>query len=168
MNLNSFILVGRFSGILRVKAIKTAESRRRIDLSPDTFAVLAKQRKAALAAGRIASPVFHDTEGGYLQLSNLVKNPSKPILKWAGLPSVGLNSLRHTCATLLLLAHQLAKVVSERLGHSSVTLTLDTYSHVQPTKQKRAADVLGAILGQPRGVRHARRENGGMVAIGYS
>jgi integrase len=49
------------------------------------------------------------------------------------LPSVGLYTLRHTCAALLLLADQPAKVVSERLGHSSVTLTLDTYSHVLPT-----------------------------------
>lgn len=69
------------SGVLRVKATKTAKSRRRIDLSPDTIAVLAKQRKAALAAGRIASPVFHDTDGGYLRLSNLCKNSFKPILR---------------------------------------------------------------------------------------
>jgi integrase len=48
----------------------------------------------------------------------------------------------------LLLADQPAKVVSERLGHSSITLTLDTYSHVLPTMQKRAADVMGRILGQ--------------------
>jgi len=54
----------------------------------------------------------------------------------------------HTCATLLLLAYQPAKVVSERLGHSSVTLTLDTYSHVLPTLRRRAADVMGIILGQ--------------------
>jgi integrase len=136
------------SGVLRVKSTKTAKSRRRIDLSPDTLAVLAEQRKAALVAGRIGSPVFHDTEGGYLRLSNLLKNSFKPILARAGLPSVGLYTLRHTCATLLLLADQPAKVVSERLGHSSVTLTLDTYSHVLPTMQKRAADVLGAILGE--------------------
>jgi integrase len=66
------------------------------------------------------------------------------------LPPVGLYTLRHTCATLLLRADQHAKVVSERLGHSSVTLTLDTYSHVLPTMQKRAANVIGAILGAAR------------------
>jgi integrase len=59
-----------------------------------------------------------------------------------------LYDLRHTCATLLLLADQPAKVVSERLGHSSVTLTLDTYSHVLPTMQERAADVMGRVLGR--------------------
>lgn len=146
------------SGALRVKPTKTAKSRRRIDLSPDTLAVLAAHRKAALAAGRIASPVFHDTAGGHLRLSNLVKNSFKPILARAGLPAVGLYTLRHTCATLLLLANEPAKVVSERLGHSSVTLTLDTYSHVLPTMQKRAADVLGAIPGaaQKRKARKAQ------------
>jgi integrase len=65
----------------------------------------------------------------------------------AGLPAVGLYTLRHTCARLLLVADQPAKVVSERLGHSSITLTLDTYSHVLPTMQKRASDLMGAILG---------------------
>jgi integrase len=145
------------SGALRVKPTKTAKSRRRIDLSPETLAVLARHRKAALAAGRIASPVFHDTAGGHLRLSNLVKNSFKPILKRAGLPSVGLYTLRHTCATLLLLADQPAKVVSERLGHSSVTLTLDTYSHVLPTMQKRAADVMGTILGAAQKTRKARK-----------
>jgi integrase len=138
------------SGILRVKAVKTPKSRRRIDLSGGTLAVLAECRKVALADGRIGSPVFHDTDGGHLRLSNLMKNSFKPILGRAGLSSVGLYTLRHTCATLLLLANEPAKVVSERLGHSSVTLTLDTYSHVLPAMQKRAADVMGRILGAAR------------------
>lgn len=138
------------SGVLRVKAVKTPKGRRRIDLSADTLAVLADHRKTALAAGRIASPVFHDTDGGHLRLSNLVKNSFKPALERAGLPSVGLYTLRHTCATLLLLADVPAKVVSERLGHSSITLTLDTYSHVLPAMQKRAADTMGKILGAAR------------------
>ena len=59
-----------------------------------------------------------------------------------------LYDLRHTCATLLLLSDVPAKIVSERLGHGSITLTLDTYSHVLPTMQKRAADTLGKLLGK--------------------
>jgi integrase len=134
-------------GIQRIKEPKTAKSRRRIDLSADTLNELANLRKDALAAGRIDAPVFHDTTGGYLRQSNLARNSFKPALLRAGLPAVGLYTARHTCASLLLLADQPAKVVSERLGHSSVTLTLDTYSHVLPTMQKRAASVLGGILG---------------------
>jgi integrase len=55
--------------------------------------------------------------------------------------------LRHTCATLLLLAGESVKVVSERLGHASVTLTMDTYQHVLPTMQEAAADKLEAMFG---------------------
>jgi integrase len=58
-----------------------------------------------------------------------------------------LYDLRHTCATLLLLADVPAKIVFERLGHNSITGTLDTYSHVLLTMQKRAADTLGRLLG---------------------
>jgi integrase len=135
------------NGVVRVKATKTQKGRRRVDLSAETLAVLAEHRKAALAAGRITAPVFHNIEGGYLLQSNLLQRSFKAILTKAGLPSVGLYTLRHTCATLLLLADVPAKVVSERLGHANIAITLDTYSHVLPSMQKRAASVLGAILG---------------------
>ncbi|CAM0497245.1 tyrosine-type recombinase/integrase [Thermoanaerobacter kivui] len=57
-----------------------------------------------------------------------------------------LYDLRHTCATLLLAAGENPKVVSERLGHASITLTLDTYSHVLPDMQKQATDKLEEML----------------------
>lgn len=56
---------------------------------------------------------------------------------------------RHTCATLLLLAGEPAKVVSERLGHASVTTTLDIYSHVLPHLQHRATERLRFLLTPP-------------------
>ena len=58
-----------------------------------------------------------------------------------------LYDLRHTCATLLLRAGENAKVVSERLGHASVTLTLDTYSHVLPDMQEGSATKLQEMFG---------------------
>jgi integrase len=71
----------------------------------------------------------------------------KPLLKKAGLPlTIRLYDLRHTCATLLLAAGEHPKVVSERLGHASVILTLDTYSHVLPTMQQAATDRLDSLL----------------------
>jgi integrase len=138
------------NGALRVKDVKTPKSRRRVDLSRHTLAILSEHRKRMLAEGHYAPDraVFCDTDGGYLRLSNLHKNSFKPILANAGLPAIRLYDLRHTCATLLLLADVPAKVVSERLGHSSITLTLDTYSHVLPTMQQRAADVMGRLLGR--------------------
>jgi integrase len=152
------------SGNLRIKEVKTPKGRRRIDLSPATVAALAEHRKAMLAAGFIAGPVFPDTEGGYLRLSNLRKNSFKPILLGANLPDIRLYDLRHTCATLLLLADVPAKVVSERLGHSSVTLTLGTYSHVLPTMQRRAADLMGQILGR-KAAEDGPGQNGGTMAV---
>ena len=58
---------------------------------------------------------------------------------------VGVHS-RHSCATLLLAAGENPKVVSERLGHASIVLTLDTYSHVLPSMQKSATERLEKIL----------------------
>lgn len=57
-----------------------------------------------------------------------------------------LYSLRHTHATLLLLAGVHPKIVSERLGHATVSITLDIYSHVLPNMQQEAADKLEAML----------------------
>ena len=74
------------------------------------------------------------------------------LAKRVGLPALTMYALRHTCATLLLLANVNPKVVSERLGHSTIQLTLDTYSHVLPTMQKAAADVLAKLLGPARSV----------------
>ena len=65
------------------------------------------------------------------------------VLRKAGLPlSVRLYDLRHSCATLLLAAGENPKIVSERLGHTSVKMTLDVYSHVLPTMQQGAAEKL--------------------------
>ena len=55
--------------------------------------------------------------------------------------------LRHSCATILLMRGENAKVVSERLGHASVTLTLDVYSHVLPDMQDAAVAKLEAVFG---------------------
>jgi integrase len=64
----------------------------------------------------------------------------KPALVKAELSGFDLYSLRHTHDTLLLANAEKAKVASERLGHSTIVLTLDTYSHVLPDMQQGAAD----------------------------
>jgi len=60
-------------------------------------------------------------------------------------PQIRLYDLRHTCATLLLAAGKHPKVVAERLGHASTTMTMDIYSHVTPTMQEDATDVMAKI-----------------------
>lgn len=77
----------------------------------------------------------------------IVQGAFKPALKRAGLKDdVRLYDLRHTHPTLLLLAGVHPKVVSERLGYSSIAITLDVYSHMLPNMQKEAADRLDAML----------------------
>ena len=66
--------------------------------------------------------------------------------KAAGVPSIRLHDLRHTMATAALQAGIHPKVVQERLGHSSIAITLDTCSHVAPTLQREAADRLGQLF----------------------
>lgn len=70
----------------------------------------------------------------------------KKHLRLAGLPDVRFHDLRHTCATLLLSARVNPKVVSELLGHASVSITLDLYSHVIPDMQQDAAETMGRML----------------------
>src|ERR1051325_1345637 len=77
--------------------------------------------------------VFCDGEGGFLRRSNVSRRSFLPLLTRAGLSQIRFHDLRHTAASLLLMLGENPKVVQERLGHSSITLTLNTYSHVIPS-----------------------------------
>ncbi len=90
--------------------------------------------------------VFANQYGEPLAGSNILKRHLKPILQKAGLPPITLYGLRHTCATLLLSAGEHEKIVSERLGHKSIVVTMDVYSHVLPDMQKTAVKKLDDIL----------------------
>ncbi|MBA4602135.1 site-specific integrase [Thermoactinomyces mirandus] len=70
---------------------------------------------------------------------NLVRS-FKRILKSAGLPKLRFHDLRHTHATLMLRQGEHPKIVSERLGHSNIRITMDTYSHVLPNMQQEAVE----------------------------
>jgi integrase len=70
----------------------------------------------------------------------------KRLTKKAGVRGLSLHKLRHTHATLLLCANVHPKIVSERLGHATVGITLDTYSHVLPNLQEEAARKIDALL----------------------
>jgi integrase len=76
--------------------------------------------------------VFATEAGTPINPSNLRQHSFAPLLKRAGLPHVRLHYLRHTCATLLLGKGVHPKFVQELLGHASVAITLDTYSHAVP------------------------------------
>jgi len=131
---------------------KTARSRRAIPLPPSVMNDL-KEHRAAQLEERLKTGsyndrdlVFADRTGEPLSPKEVYRKHFIPLLRDAGLPKIRMYDLRHTCATLLLAAGENPKVVSERLGHASITLTLDTYSHVLPDMQDRATAKLENIL----------------------
>jgi integrase len=87
---------------------------------------------------RVSSPwsehglIFASDMVAPLNRHNLTRRSFKPLLKRAGIPQVRFHDLRHTCATLLLTRDVNPKIVYQMLGHSSIAITLDTYSHVLP------------------------------------
>jgi integrase len=136
----------------RLKEVKTAHARRRIDLSKFAQGVIHEHRKRMLAEGHIDGPVFCDSRGGWLRKSNVQRTSFELIIKRAELPKIRFHDLRHTCATLLLLGDVNPKIVSERLGHSTIQLTLDTYTHVLPTMQRKAAERMDRFFGNMAGL----------------
>ncbi|MDQ3132781.1 MAG: tyrosine-type recombinase/integrase [Acidobacteriota bacterium] len=90
--------------------------------------------------------VFASEIGTLLNPPNVTR-AFKKALERAGIrTSIRLYDLRHTTATLLLQAGVNPKIVSERLGHSTIVLTLDVYSHVLPSMQENATKRLEKIL----------------------
>lgn len=127
---------------------KTPKARRAVDLPAMAVASLREHRERMLREGHPHGLVFCDTQGGSVRKSNLVRRSFLPLLKKASLPRIRFHDLRHTAATLLLLQGVHPKVVQERLGHSQISITLDTYSHVLPSMGREAAAKLDALLGK--------------------
>lgn len=125
---------------------KTAKGRRLIDLTGIALEALQEHRVQALAAGRMGFPwVFCDAKGNNLT-RNVVNGEFHRLRKAAGVPRIRFHDLRHTSASLLLSAGVHPKVVQERLGHSQIAITLDTYSHVMPGMQREAARKMQGLL----------------------
>jgi len=132
---------------------KTAGSRRTIALDAGTVAALrshhARQAEERLAAGE----AWHDADLVFCREDGTVLHPDwvgrqfQKIARSIGLQPIGLHGMRHTWATLALTGGVPAKIVSERLGHSSSGITLDKYSHTLPTMQQDAADTVANMIG---------------------
>ena len=136
-------------------APKTKQSQRRIKLSNTAVEALhahrVRQHAERLALGPAWDDtldlVFRNTVGKPQDVMNLLHYHFYPLLKRAGLPRIRFHDLRHTAATLLLGRGINPKIVSEMLGHASISITLDTYSHVLPDMQDQAAAAMDAALG---------------------
>ena len=128
--------------------LKTVKSRRLVVL-PQIAITALRNHKAKLKVAHLPTAlVFTGTQGAALRKNNLLRRWYHPLIKKAGLPRMRFHDLRHTHATLLLSQGIHPKVVQERLGHSSVMMTLDTYSHVTSSLQAEAAVQLDAALSQ--------------------
>lgn len=145
---------------LRVQEPKTKSGRRVVPFGPAVSTALkahqAKQNERRLKLGTAwrgnAAPfddlVFTTAVGGPIGPQNF-SHRFKALTVAAGLPEVRLHDVRHAHATQLLRDGIAAKVVSERLGHASIALTLDTYSHVLPDMQDGAVLATEAALFGP-------------------
>lgn len=137
---------------------KTKRSRRVVYLDPATVDVMrehrARQQTERAAAG---ADWYHEID---FVVRDELGRPIHP--EWftrefgrqarlAQLPTIRLHDLRHTFATLALKEGVHPKIVSERLGHATVGITLDLYSHVTPAIAREAADTVGSLILGPRG-----------------
>ena len=145
----------RTRGCIEIAEPKTKQSRRRVELTTRAVDALRRHR-AAQNAERLAlgeawldrGLVFCNERGDYLNDSHLRRRSFQPLLERAGLPrTFRFHDLRHSAATLLLGMGTHPKVVSAMLGHSSIAITLDLYSHVTPTMGREAAVAMDAALG---------------------
>jgi integrase len=130
---------------------KSKAANRTIDLDPATVAALRvhKDRQTFKRKGAAFwedhDLVFCTGNGRILNPNNVLRNFEANVER-SGVPKIGVHDLRHTHATWLLFDGIPVTLVSKRLGHAKVSITLDTYSHILPEYERRAVESIGAAL----------------------
>jgi integrase len=140
------------NGTVEVHEPKTSRGRRLVALDPFTVSVLQawsrRQKEEHLEWGPAWSDsglVFTRADGKLIHPERVSK-AFRAAVKRSGLPQIHLHDLRHTHATLALAAGVHPKVVSDRLGHATVAITLDIYSHAIPALSEQAAATVAALV----------------------
>ena len=150
---------------------KTAKGRRSLTLAPQVLEAV-RSHRAHQAAERLAWGVGYTDSG--LVITTEDGRPMHPETlsglfvrqaRRAGLPQIRLHDLRHSVASILLAQGVHPKVVSELLGHATIALTLDTYSHVIPSLQQEAAAVVAAAVLDPASMPPQASSKGQVRAI---
>jgi integrase/predicted RNA-binding Zn-ribbon protein involved in translation (DUF1610 family) len=139
-------------GEVIVSEPKTARGRRSIALDVETVEVLKAQAARQLSEQQQFGEAW--TDSGYLCTKEdgepyhpeVVSRSFRQAVRRAMLPMIRPHDLRHTHATLALQADIHPKVVSERLGHANISITLDTYSHAIPAMQEEAAERIAELV----------------------
>ena len=136
----------------RLEEPKTRGSRRQIPLDAATVDMLRAHRKRQLQERLAVGPAWEDHDlvfasrrGRFLRRET-GRDIMRGLCRKADVPLIRFHDLRHTHATLLLRAGVSPKVVAERLGHTSVKITLDVYSHVLPDMQEAAVRALDGLF----------------------
>jgi integrase len=150
--------LARVPGGWALAETKTVRSRRTLELGPTTVRALRRQRtrqkEARLAAGELwqaGEPelVFTDPLGRPLP-GWVVTKAFSAALASLGLPHVRFHDLRHGAASLLLAAGVPLKLVSDALGHSTITITADTYAHLDREQRRQTAEAIERAIGEGR------------------
>jgi integrase len=143
----------REGGKVTLGDVKTPKSRRSVGLTRAAAEALRSHLERQLEEmermGSLYQPgglVFATESGTLINPSNLRNRSFKPLLKHAGLPDICFHDLRHTCATLLLSQGTHPKLVQELLGHATIAMTLDTYSHFLPSMGDQTVRAMEAAL----------------------
>jgi integrase len=143
----------REGGKVKLGDLKTPKSRRSVRLTRAAAEALRSHLERQLEEmermGSLYQPgglVFATESGTLINPSNLRNRSFKPLLKHAGLPDMCSHDLRHTCATLLPSQGTHPKLVQELLGHATIAMTLDTYSHFLPSMGDQTVRAMEAAL----------------------
>ncbi|MFC1865282.1 site-specific integrase [Chloroflexota bacterium] len=144
--------LGKVNGKTYLKEPKIGSGKRRVALPPSSILVLRQhkneQQRLFGSLGRLLTEddyVFCHHDGTPLD-SSAISHTFAATMRKAGLPPMPLHGLRHSHATILLQAGTNPRVVMERLGHSSIRVTLDTYSHVVGGLQELAAQKFDDLI----------------------
>jgi integrase len=160
----------RVNGRLEFVEPKSRRSRRTIPMPPTVARALrahrSRQLEERIAVGprwRESDLVFTTSIGTPLDSRNVTRR-FQAALERASLPRLRFHDLRHTAASLMLAQGVPARVVMETLGHSQISLTMNTYSHVVPALQREAADRMDVV----RVDRPPSLQEGGRIEAGWS
>jgi len=136
-----------------IRQPKTEKSRRLIALTPSTASLLHEYRHSQnILRESLGYPKLTETDFVFCQhdgkpfLPNTITHNWIKLVRRAGLSGIRLHDARHTHASLMLKQGVHPKIVQERLGHSSIQITLDTYSHVAPGLQQKATETFDRII----------------------
>lgn len=135
-------------GAVSLRKPKTRKSVRTVNLTPDAVGALREHKALQLRLGLAACEmVFPAPEGGMQGRTNFNRRIWRPLLKRCGIEYRGAHHLRHTYATLALGAGVPVHVVSQVMGHSKPSITLDIYAHVLQADQQQATNAMAKLFG---------------------